>query len=417
MVIAKMTFDTLTQIQARRFLLAYQNLWPPRSFSGKNSALDIIRKVGCIQFDPLDVTGKNPELVLQARVADFTPTMLDELLYQDRALLDGFDKMMAIYPVEDWPYFRRRREAAINELRSQEAVREIAPKIRAEIERRGPLSSIDLDHNEKVDWWWAPTSLSRAALESMYLSGELVIHHKVHPRKVYALAERHIPAELRHAPEPNPSEEAYHEWYVMRRLGSVGLLWNRSNQVWLMSVGTTVRKKVMERLHEEGKIVDVQVGGSEYPFYLRAQEVPLLEAVLATPDPSPRAAFIAPLDNLMWERGMLEELFGFYYRWEVYTPKKKRQYGYYVLPVLYGDRFIGRIEPARQKNSDVLTIKGWWWEAGVEPDDQILAALQECFVDFCHFLNVNSISWSEENGDPEDGNWLREKLTYNRQVA
>ncbi len=387
-----MTVPTLTKPQARRFLLAYQNLWPPRGLCGKADALKFIRKVGCIQFDPLDIAGKNPELVLQARVADFVPAMLDELLYQDRALLDGFDKMMAIYPVEDWPYFRRRREAARNELRSQEAVSAVTANIRAAIEQRGPLSSIDLEHNQKVDWWWSPTSLSRAALESMYLSGELVIHHKVHTRKVYDLAERHISAELLNAPEPHPTDEAYHEWYVLRRLGSVGLLWNRSNQVWLMSVGTAARKKVMERLHEEGKIVDVQVEGVEYPFYLRAQELPLLETVLAAPEPTPQAAFIAPLDNLVWERSMLEALFGFDYRWEVYVPPAKRKYGYYVLPVLYGDRFVGRIEPARQKNNGgVLTIKNWWWQPDVTPDDAMLTAIRECFQRFCTFLGIQNV--------------------------
>jgi hypothetical protein len=386
-----MTLLTLTQPQARRFLLAYQNLWPPRSLTGKANALDFIRKVGCIQFDPLDICGKNAELVLQARLADFTPAQLDELLYQDRALLDGFDKMMAIYPVEDWPYFRRRREGAKNELRSQEAVSEVAPKIRAAIAQRGPLSSIDLEHAEKVGWWWGPTSLSRAALESMYLSGELVIHHKVHTRKIYDLAERHIPAELLHAPEPNPADEAYHEWYVLRRLGSVGLLWNRSNQVWLMSVGTAARKQVMQRLLDEGKIVEIQVEGIAYPFYLRASEMPLLEEVLTAPEPTPRAAFLAPLDNLVWERGMLETLFGFDYRWEVYVPPAKRKYGYYVLPVLYGDRFVGRIEPARQKNDGVLTIKNWWWEPGVTPDEPMLTAVRECLARFCSFLSIKEI--------------------------
>lgn len=390
-----MTQNTLTPAQARRFLLAYQNLWPPRSIDGKTDALDFIRKVGCIQFDPLDIAGKNAELVLQARLAGFTPAMLDKLLYQDRALLDGFDKMMAIYPVEDWPYFRRRREATRSELRSQESIAEVAPKIRAEIERRGPLSSIDLEHAEKVGWWWGPTSLSRAALESMYLSGELIIHHKVHTRKVYDLAERHIPAELLQAPEPNPSDEAYHEWYVLRRLGSVGLLWNRASQVWLMSVGTAARKKTLLRLPEEGKIHEIQVEGIEIPFYLRAQDLPLLETVLAASDPEPQAAFIAPLDNLVWEREMLEKLFGFDYRWEVYVPPAKRKYGYYVLPVLYGDRFVARIEPARQKNSGMLTVKNWWWEPGVLPNDAMLAAIQECFRRFCAFLGLEKV---ETNG-------------------
>ena len=99
----------LTKAQARRFLLAHQGLWPPHGLRGKEGVLSLVRHLGCIQYDPLNIVGTNPELVLQARVGDFTPALLAELLYQDRALLDGWDKNVSIYAVEDWPYFARRR--------------------------------------------------------------------------------------------------------------------------------------------------------------------------------------------------------------------------------------------------------------------------------------------------------------------
>ncbi len=141
-------------------------------------------RLGCIQFDPLNIVTRSPELVLQARVSDFNPGMLSDLLYQDRLLLDGLDKNMAIYALEDWPYFQRRRKAARQRAgKSHEAVEVILPQVRQEIEARGPLSSLDLDFGRSVDWAWAPTRLARAALESMYLWGELVIHHKVNTRQ------------------------------------------------------------------------------------------------------------------------------------------------------------------------------------------------------------------------------------------
>lgn len=398
---------TLSKSQARRFLLAHQALWPPRNLMGKAGALDFIRRVGCIQFDPLDMAGQNADLVLQARVADFTPGMLRQLLYEDRKLLDGWDKMMAIYPVEDWPYLRRRRENARSEFRSIEAVEKIAPAIRAEIEQRGPLSSLDLEHSEKVAWWWSPTSLSRAALESMYLGGELIVHHKVHTRKIYDLASRHIPAEIFDMPEPNPTDADYREWYVLRRLGSVGLLWNRGGYTWVgVRLASAGRKAVFERLEDKGKIIPVQVEDVKFPLYLRAQDKALLEEILQTDEPAQptaesalRAAFIAPLDNLVWERSLIEVLFDFDYRWEVYTPPARRKYGYYVLPVLYGDRFVGRVEPVRQKKNGLLTIKNWWWEPDVTPDEAMLNAIQTCFEHFCGYLGIQQI---EYGGQPVD---------------
>lgn len=380
---------SFTSSQARQFLLAHQSLWPPRRLQGKAGTLAFIRRVNCIQFDPLDMAGQNADLVLQARVRDFTPAMLRELLYTDRQLLDGWDKLMSIWPVEDWPYFARKRAYAQSQLRSSETVQAVAPQVRAAIETRGPLSSLEIDLNQNVDWYWAPTRLSRAALESLYFAGELVVHHKVHTRKVYDLSERHIPPHLVQAPEPNPTEEEYHDWYVLRRLGSVGLLWNRAGEAWLGTpLKSPQRLASLRRLQARGAIQEVQVEGLSAPLYLRTQEQALVDSAAGTDVSLPQVAFLAPLDNLLWDRRLLKELFGFEYRWEVYKPARERQYGYYVLPVLYGDRFVARFEPVRAKKSGVLTIKNWWWEPDVRPDDALLCAIGECFEHFCAYLGT-----------------------------
>ncbi len=385
---------TITNAQARRVILAHQGLWPPQAASGKEGVLDFIRRVGCIQFDPLDIVGRNPELVLQARIADFRPTMLEELLYQDRKLLDGWDKNMSIYPVEDWPYFsRRREEAARNPGKSGEAVKAIAPRIREELKARGPLSSLDLDFDHTVDWAWAPTRLARAALESMYFWGELVIHHRVHTRKVYDLAERHMPEALLSAPEPNPTEEQYHDWYLLRRIGSVGLLWDRPSDAWLEMPGKKAqeRKATLTRLLEQGRLLEIGVEGIAASFYLRSEDKACLDAVLDSDDRLPQAAILAPLDNLLWDRRLVKELFGFEYRWEVYKPVTERQYGYYVLPVLYEDRFVARFEPGREKKTGALVIKQWWWEPGVTPSEPLRDELHRCFERFLSYLGANSL--------------------------
>jgi uncharacterized protein YcaQ len=399
----------ITKSQARRFLLAHQGLWPPYALQGKPGALDFIRRVNCIQFDPLDIVGRNPELVLQARVEDYRPAILEVLLYQDRLLVDGWDKNMCIYPVEDWPYFSRRREAMRNRPgRSHAAVRAIVPQVRQAIVARGPLSSADLDFGQAVDWSWAPTRLARAALESMYFWGELVVHHKVHTRKVYDLASRHVPADLLAAPDPNETEEAYQDWYVHRRVGSVGLLGARAGDAWLgiSRFKTRERRAAVARLLDRGRLVEVRVEGIDHPLYLRSQDRPTLDQVLASDDPPPQAVFLAPIDNLMWDRRFLEELFGFYYRWEVYKPVAEREYGYYVLPILYGDRFVARFEPARDKENGALVIKGWWWEDGISPSDRMQAELARCFERFLRYLGAEELRVGSELVDSANLGWL-----------
>ncbi len=396
---------TLTRPQARRFLLTYQGLWPPRSWKGKAGILEYFQRVGCIQFDPLNIVGQNPELVLQSRVEAYQSQMLQELLYKDRKLLDGWDKMMAIYRVEDFPCFHRQREADRASMeRSEEGLQTVLPLVRAEVEQRGPLSSLDLDFDHRVDWPWGPTRASRAALESLYFAGELVVHHKTNTRKYYDLASRHIPVEILLAEDPNQDEIEYQDWYVLRRLGSVGLLWNRASTVWLAmrNINSPRRVQTIKRLLSDGRLIEVSIEGVPDALYLRSQDLPLLEQACQDGEYSSRASFIAPLDNIMWDRRLVEQLFGFEYRWEVYTPKAKRQYGYYVLPVLYGDRFIARFEPVLDKKLHTVRIENWWWEKGITMDAAMASALEECFKSFFDYLVVDRYQINDRSLDPRE---------------
>jgi uncharacterized protein YcaQ len=329
-------------------------------------------------------------------VADFTATLLAELLYRDRTLIDGWDKNVSIYAVEDWPYFTRRRAGLKRHYGdpSRPAVA-VLPKVRAALEERGPLSSIDLEMNQQVAWSWAPTRIARAALDSMYAWGELVIHHRVNTRKVYDFAYRHLPSELLNAPDPfeaassspREADEAYHDWHVLRRIGCVGLLSMRGGDAWLGNRGIKAadRRAAAARLLERGEIVEVRIEGLRGPFYLRGRDRGLLERTLDDV-PGAQAAILAPLDNLMWDRRYLHELFGFEYLWEVYKPVAERRWGYYVLPVLVGDRFVARFEPGRENRDEALTIANWWWEPGVRQTEALSAALGACFARFLRFL-------------------------------
>lgn len=405
---------TLTKAQACRFLLIHQGLWPPYGLHGLAEALGYIRRVGCIQFDPLDRVGRNPELVLQARLAGFRPELLGALLYEERALLDGWDKLMSIYPVEDWPFFVRRRQDTRRWPRhNQPEVLAVLPQVRREIQERGPLSSLDLDMNQTVDWSWAPTRLARAALESLYNWGELVVHHKVNTRKFYDLASRHIPGELFSAPDPFPSEAHYHDWYVLRRLGGVGLLPGRAGDGWLgmWELKGSHRLAALERLRAAGQALEVRVEGLGYPLYLRSRDLPALEHALAEASPDPQAAFLAPLDNLIWDRSLVRDLFGFEYRWEVYKPAAERRWGYYVLPVLYGERFVARFEPLRDKKNSLLRIENWWWEADVQPTAAMQAALLEATRRFLDYLGADWVQIDARLVDDQGLDWLAPLLS------
>lgn len=388
----------LTPLQARRFLLLKHGLLGGHRFTGKQGALDFIRQAGCIQFDPVDACGKNAELVLQSRVKGFQKDDLYQLLYVDRRLVDYPDKNLSIFPVEDWPYFERYRAAARLHGESYPQMRALCGEVRAAIEERGPLCSDDLTLDGAFFWrsaihWSGGTHLARSVLEQMYSSGDLVIHHKRGTRKYYDLSERHLPSELLHAPDPLGDEAEHQKWRVLRRIGAVGLLWNRPSDAWLNIWGlkSAQRSAAFNQLLLEGSILDVSVDGLRDVLYCRAEDAALLDTVLADAPHKPRCELIAPLDCLLWDRRLIRALFGFDYTWEIYTPAEKRKYGFYVLPLLFGERFAGRVEAAVDRKSQTLTVKNIWYEDGVRQTKKLAAALEGCLKRFSRFNGCGRI--------------------------
>ena len=383
---------------ARCFSLAHQHLYPPRQFRGKAGVLEFIRHTGSIQFDPINVVGRNPDLVLQSRVRDFRPEMLDELLYEDRQLLDGWDKMAAIYCVEDWPYFARQRARMQARFGvPSDIVMQVAPHILQKIELRGPLSSLDFKDDKKTEWAWGPTKVSRAGLEGLFSMGQLGVHHRVNNRRYFERIEKLLPATLLATPDPNADEATYQEWHILRRMGSLGLALLNAGEHWLgmINMKSQQRRAVINRLVQRGEIITATV--TEIPdktFYLRAQDFPTLERVQSE-TPEPEAAFLAPLDNFLWNRKKNTWLFDFEYIWEVYKPKKQRQYGYYVLPVIYGDKFIARCDFTFDKKSGQFTLQNWWWEHNVQPDAHMQTALLAALDDFITYLGAQSFELGE----------------------
>ena len=383
---------------AIRFLLEHQGLTGKPIFFGKDGIVSYMRRVGCVQYDALDQVGKNADLVLQARIPGYRASMLEECLYADRLLLDGIDKVMSVYPLEDWPFFTRRRQEARDwNLREASGIAPLVEVVRKAVEAKGPICSGDLDMNHLLDWSWGPARAARATLESMYLWGELVVHHKVHTRKYYDLAERHLGNGLMDAPDPNPTREGFEMACVERRIGGIGLLWTRSGDAWagLADIGKGAREKAVERLQQAGRIQRIDVEGFDVPLYARTVD---LERFFSGAKISfmEKAFFLAPLDNLLWTRKLLARLFGFDYRWEVYKPAIAREYGYYVLPVLYCGRFIARFEPVRDKKAGTLKIAGWWWESGVEPDASMKNAIRACMKEFMAFLGLVRVECADD---------------------
>lgn len=393
---------TISNQAARRFLLAHQFLYPSSQLKGKAGVHTIFERFGCIQYDTINVVGRNADLVLQSRIQNYSPTLLNEMLYTDRTLVDGWDKMASLYQMKDWPFFARRRKHMYeyHHLRAPETAA-YGEKILAVIREQGPVSSLDFKDEEgtQVDWFWAPTKLARATLETLNAKGAVGIHHKINTRRVFDLAENLYPEEYLYAEDPHSKDEDFKRWHILRRLGSMGLASLRSGEYWLgmqLLRKSTERKSVIETLVEQGEVLAVGVEGHPETLYMRAADLPTLEQAQNGKTPRAQAAFIAPLDNLIWNRRLIGELFGFTYIWEVYKPKKDRQYGYYTMPVLYGDKFVARMDAKLDRKSNVLTLNGWWWEDNVKVSSAMQNAVKARFKKFMKYLNTEKVAAGDQ---------------------
>ncbi|HYE11682.1 MAG TPA: crosslink repair DNA glycosylase YcaQ family protein [Patescibacteria group bacterium] len=387
----------ISKAEARRFLIHYHGLDSTNVFSGEKGILEYIRRVGCIQYDPLNVVGRNADLVLQSRIKGYHPVMLEKLLYTDRSLMDGWDKMMAIYLQEDWPFFHRIRKqkdievrATLRNRKSLEAI-DMTQEMREIISSRGPLQATQIKLGEGGEGRWGHRRLSSAALDYMFNIGELGVYTKKSNHKVYDLIENLLPKELLEAADPFESDHDFYKWYLKRRIGSIGMLWGRNGGGWLghFLSEKPLRNSILTELVEEKSLQTISVEGIDEVFYIRQEDICIFNSIDEGRERGVR--FLAPLDNLLWDRGMTEKVFDFEYSWEVYVPAEKRKYGYYVLPVLYGNEIVARFEPEKQRKNDPLKIINWWWEEGIVVTKEMKHAVQKALFDFCEYLQADGI--------------------------
>lgn len=360
---------------ARRFLVLRHLLAPPRSLPpGPESVLRVFERLGVVQFDPLEVAGRNHDVTLLARVDGYRREHAEHLLYVERALYETYNKSLNLVPTAELPWYRVIWDAMAASEGTRTLLREqaeLVDELLTRIREHGPLSATDVEAREAVDWWWRPTNVVRAVLEALAVGGVLGIARREGNRRVYDLVENLFPPELlaRRVPE---REGRRHR--LLSRYRAHGLLGTAASDIWMFTGSGELRKSLRAELLADGALVPVHVEGVRGARHVVAEDLPLLaeaEAEVGRGDPPggapPGVAFLAPLDPFCWDRKLLLQLHGFDYLWEVYVPAAKRRWGYYVLPILYGDRLVGRIEPRLERRTATLDVLGLWFEDGFDP--------------------------------------------------
>ncbi|HUP55336.1 MAG TPA: crosslink repair DNA glycosylase YcaQ family protein [Methylomirabilota bacterium] len=411
--------QSIDRATARRFLVRRHLLAPPRSLPAEPASVKtVFERLGSIQFDPLEVTGRNHDLVLAARIAGYRREWTDALLYEERWVYETYNKGLSLVPTAELPWYRVTWDRNRDEKERTVFVehRALVDELMDRIRNDGHLSSTDVAPRAAIDWYWRPTNQVRAILEALAQSGILGLARREGNRRIYDLTERLFPAPLL-AERRSPEEQVRHR--LLSRYRAHGLLGERGGQqeIWI-GTGRVAAERHARRaeLIEAGEIVPVEVEGVRGTRYVLGSEVNELDDAarsVARGEPaSDGLTFIAPLDPIVWDRDVLRSLFDFDYIWEVYVPAVKRRWGYYVLPMLAGDRFVGRIEPRIDRKADTLRILDLWWEDGIEPLDEprLMEGLVDAIDAHARFAGVSRVAWPRTARHRAVGAAVRERL-------
>jgi uncharacterized protein YcaQ len=393
----------ITADQARRYLVQRHLLDPPRSLpASPASVLAVIQRLGSLQFDPLETPGaRNHDLVLHARIAGYEKAWCEEWLYPtapsgERRLFEAYNKSLNILPVEELPYYRIAWDRAEERYKDRILKRRSSAvaAILGRLEREGALSTAAFSAmSDRIDWHWGPTAEGRAVLEALFEMGRIGVARRDKSRRTFDRIERLLPGALL-AKRVSPEESRRHQ--LLSRFRGVGLMGASGGSAELsLGSGTAAeRAAATAAMVSDGTLVEVEVEGVRGARYVLSEELPLLYGALKEERSRARGvALVAPLDPFLWDRRLLRSLFGFDYIWEVYVPEARRKHGYYVLPILFGDRLVGRIEPRFDRAAAVLQIVGLWFEEGFDPlgEAGFVEALSEALFAYRRFVGATRV--------------------------
>jgi uncharacterized protein len=395
---------TISKSTHRRFLLGKQGLWPGRRFTGKDGVTAALNQMEALQLDPLNVIARSQDIALWGRVLDYRPEFLYQVAYDERHFFD-YGGSLYMYPMSELPYWRlhMRRRGEHGRWGTEFAHQHAATLdyLREELRTNGPRGNRDFK-GAPVSGNYRGRKDTSIALYYLWLTGEIMIHHRQGFDRYYDLRERVAPPDYNYASTEQESEE----YFSRKNVAFLGLMREKR---WRPSFANDIQRdvspeEVQERLsvlYEQNVIAPVSIEGSKERWIVLVDDLPTLETLETGKIPSEwqpldastqdEVTFLAPLE-IVSARGRAKEVFGFEYIWEVYKPVEQRRWGYYVLPVLYGDDLVARLDPKLDRKTMTLQVNGFWLEDAAPVADPAFAdALGKGLARFANFVEAKKV--------------------------
>lgn len=399
---ATLTPITLTRGAARRFLIEHLGLtgdsaYAPAPRASASRVLGAVRRLEAVQLDPVAAVERNQHLVLGARLTGYSPRLLEHLL-AERAVFEYWANAACVLPIEDyWMFEGVRRRMRRADARERAVLRGPGKLVLRELERSGPMATRAFLTDHRIAGYWdnegPRTKATSHALSVLWYRGEVMVVRREGVERTFDLPERVVPAaQLCRARDADPREadralfDKYLRAYRLFDLGDFRFGWRR--------IPAPRRRALVDRCVQDGLIVPVEIEGVRRRYFALAADAGRLRRHERTADAfSPQhVRFLAPLDNLLWRRERLADLFDFAYAWEIYTPAHKRRFGYYTMPILAGDRLIGRMDPRLDRAQRRLVVQSLHLEPAVRPTASLRRALRAALESFAAFHGADRMT-------------------------
>jgi uncharacterized protein len=397
---------TISKQTHRRFLLGLQGLWPGRRFAGVDGAAAAIRQMEALQLDPLNIAARSQEIALYGRVLDFRPDHLYQVVYEQRQFFD-FGGSLFLYPMEEFPHFRAimprvERHARVVETRKNHA--QAMTDVLAALRINGPMSNRDFEGKGISQWSYRGRKDSALALYYLWRLGEVMITNRKGFDRIYDLTERVLPKMFNRT---SPIHEA-EDFFARKTVAMLNLMREKRFRFnWQGDIERDVPpqegQKKLDELYEQNILVPLHIEGSAERWITFAASLPLLADLEAGRVPSAwtppgsttqdEVTFVAPLEMIS-ARGRAKQVFDFDYVWEVYKPVEQRRWGYYTLPILYGDDLVARLDPKLDRKTMTLHILGFWLEDDAPRDAAFADALTNGLNRFAGMVGAKKVDVS-----------------------
>ena len=384
-----MTQLKLSIDQARRIAVQSQLLDSPGLREGKEGVAQVIKHLGYVQIDTIAVVERAHHHVLWSRCSDYDPSFLHDLVAIDHRLFEYWAHAMAFLPISDYRFYIARMERHRTSQRAwlskwKQEHGHILDQVLNRIRLEGALASKDFElppGTRRGTWWdWKP---AKRALEILFWQGHLMISERKNFQKIYDLTERVLPAGT---DTTRPTEEELGRFHVRRALAGLGIAQTRGIRASFHIADRSLIAKTLAGMQQSKEVIPLSVEGLEDTYYALAETLEREDAAISN-----AAHILSPFDNLTIQRDRMEKLFGFQYTIECYLPASKRKYGYFVLPILWRDEIIGRLDSKANRKAKTFIAKKLWFEPNFAKFAEALPAFAETLARFAAFNGCTTV--------------------------